>query len=489
LNIYNNKIQPDTLRRQSFGNTDKTEKIARKPFSPFQKSLIELSSIYALRTIIYSQTGALQDNDFSTYGIGLAQRVRSKKPYRFDDNSLVINHVGHALMPAYETALFRTNGMGFYQSFALQFTASTFWEFVVEAKETVSLNDIVETPIAGACISEVFFQFSQFYRRGAATKQNKIMGGLYSGPLAFNYWVNGTKRKTADRLDKHGFDANYFHSFKNCVGTAVYGSSVLLQAGTEKEIINIKDFKEPGTEHRFYNSPIGADFALSVAANPKSLNEIKLLMQTMFATYHAKNIGIDSTGHASGNSFLIGAASGYEINYAQFPTVNDNIITLHMLGLGAEWFCISGKTLLRAKAKLYGDYASVSSQALDNYAQQYGALTNVKSTFKEGYYHAFGTALLSEVELKHRKFLLGGKLVWGKYSSVDGYDRHQETVLNDFHLTDMRAQVKTWISFLPNPAMELQLGYEMRQWKSTIDPTIIRNAQLNMFFGRVVWLY
>lgn len=482
-------FSPNTGYSNNLGTTDSTETIARKSLSPFQKSLIELGSIYAVRTVIYSQSGALQDNDFSTWGEGILERVKSKRPYRFDDNSLAINHLGHALMPAYETALFRTNGMGFYQAFALQSTASTFWEFVVEAKETVSLNDVLETPVAGASISEVLFQFAQFYRKGAATRHNKIMGAIFSGPMAFNYWVNGTKRKASERLDMHGFDANSFHSFKNYVGSGVYGSNFMLQAGTEMNIINIKAYKEPGTEHRFYNAPVGAEFALSVAANPKSVNEVKLLVQTLFATYHSKNIGIDSAQQPRGSSFLIGAASGYEINYAQFPRVNDNLITVHVLGLAAEWFRVSGKTQLRAKAKLYGDYASVSSQALDNYVQKNGALTNVKSSFKQGYYHAIGTALLSEVELKHGKFLIGGKLFQGQYSSVDGYDRHQEEVLNDFHLTDMRTDGKAWISFLPSSSMELQLGYEQRLWKSTIDPNISRNEQQDMFFGRVVWMY
>jgi hypothetical protein len=473
----------------SFENNDSLKTASGKPFSPFQLSVIQLSSIYAVRTAIYLNTGGLQDNDYETWSIGFSERFKSKNPYRFDDNHLFINHVGHAMLPAYETAMFRINGMGFYSSFGLQFAASGIWEFVIEAKETVSLNDVLETPIAGASISETLFQFAQFYRRGAPTRHNKLMGALFSGPLAFNYWLNGTKRKASDQLDIHGYDAKEYHLFKSHMGASLYNSGFIAQVGTEMEVVNIPNYKEPGVENRFYMQPIGADFALSLGSDASSAHEIKLLMQTQFATFHSKNISRDISGKVQGTSFLIGAASGFEINYAQFPNVTDNLITVHMLGIGADVSTVNAKTRFGIKAKLYGDYASVSSQAMDNYILKYGGLYDVKHTLREGYYHAFGPAVLSDIEFKHGRFLLGSKIFWAQYASLEGFDRHQHRITNDFHMTDRRFNTKVWIAYLPTSNVELQFGFDNREWKSTIANEEGRNVQMDLFFGRVVWVY
>lgn len=457
----------------SYNSINYLKKDSLKTFSPFVKSLLEISSVYSVRTAIYTQTGALQDNDYSSWREGFSERFNSKKPYRLDDNSLFINHVGHAFLPAVETGLFRSNGMNFYNSFLLQLSASTIWEFVIEAKETVSLNDMVMTPIAGSSISEVAFQFSQFFRKSKGTIHNKLVGGLFTGTMAFNYWINNNKRNISNNIDKNGFDANTYHLFKSSVGVgqSFKGNSFISDFGTEMEIIKIKEYGYSiGEDKNYFTQPFLATFNMNLISGLKEIGEFNLSLHTMFNGYYSKNIRMDSSQIIKGNSFLIGTVTGYEINYSQFPDYNDNLIHLHVLGSEMQWISHFKGMMIKSKTILFGDMSSVTSQLLNDYSVTIGGLDSAKNTLKkESYYNALGFSFSSELEVRKGRFSIGGKFSYGQYSSIENLDRHQETVVHDFHLDDIRVREKLWGSYNPYSGIEFQVGYESRSWKSKIE--------------------
>lgn len=365
---------------------------------PFRRSLTEVGSIYGVRALIYANTGALQDNDFSSWKLGFRERFHSKKPYRFDDNSLAINHLGHALLPGYETALFRSNGMSFSQSFALQFSASAVWEFVVEARETVSLNDVLVTPVAGATISETLYQYSQFFRRSKPNGFNRVAGIIFTGPMAFNYWVNGEKRTPSGEYDEHGFDKSRTHIFRDYIGAAALstggaqwdlGHEMKLQESFA--IIAVGSYYGHPGKRRFSST---ASTELGFRMNGgTSINEVMFYEHVMFTARSRSSYRL-ADEKITGSAMLYGLSSGYSLYNANFGALHDNIIALHMVGPALDLDKTFGKTRILLSSKLYADFASVYSIAFDDYLLQNGVDKNtVKSSLKGQNYLDFLTCV------------------------------------------------------------------------------------------------
>jgi len=466
------------------------ERDSTKRLSPLQRSLVEIGSIYLVRSLIYSQIGAIQDNDYESWSKGLKARFISKKAYRLDDNSILINHLGHAVLPAFETGLFRSNGMSYTNSFLMQLSASTFWEIVVEARETVSLNDLLVTPVAGSSISEVAFQFSRFFRKGKPTRFNKVMSGIFNGTNLVNDPYKN--RLSGKNFDNYGFDADVYHEFKSF--SSLYGSvsdkTYLVELGTEMQLINIKGYGDVGFMRHLFKEPITSDVSLDILGNHKSFGELDFSLQTMFFSHYSKNIRIDSTNILRGNSFLIGAATGYSVNYSEVCKPSDFLIPLHVIGLNIEWISFIHKVKLRFKSVLFGDFATVTSLLLDDYSTKIGGLKTAKNTLKkEHYYNAIGTTFNSELEVRKGNFSIGSKLHFAKFSSIENYDRHQEQVTNDFHLDDIRIREKVWASYFPFNQLELQLGYDFRTWKSIIAKNLKLSQQKDWVYCKLVFKY
>jgi hypothetical protein len=81
---------------------------------------------------------------------------------RFDDNPFPGKHLHHPVSGSLYHWVSRANGLNVYTASAYAFGASTVWEFALEFREMVGLNDLIFTPVSGIAAGEFFFQLGQY---------------------------------------------------------------------------------------------------------------------------------------------------------------------------------------------------------------------------------------------------------------------------------------------------------------------------------------
>src|SRR5258706_12518575 len=71
-----------------------------------------------------------------------------------DNNSIGGNFLGHPATGGLSYSLARANHQSVLGAFSYSFVTSFLWEFVIEFKEKVSINDVIVTPGAGLPLGE-----------------------------------------------------------------------------------------------------------------------------------------------------------------------------------------------------------------------------------------------------------------------------------------------------------------------------------------------
>lgn len=87
---------------------------------------------------------------------------RVKEGPVWDKDDWVINYIGHPLSGAFYYTMVRHRGLSIGQSTLFSVVMSTFfWEYGIEAfAETPSIQDLIFTPLLGAILGEVFYQWA-----------------------------------------------------------------------------------------------------------------------------------------------------------------------------------------------------------------------------------------------------------------------------------------------------------------------------------------
>ncbi len=112
----------------------------------------------------------------------------------WDNDNFGINFLGHPHTGSFYFNVARSNGMGFWQSLPYTFQGSLVWEWLGE-NERPSYNDLVNTPLSGAFLGEVFYRIaSSLYddrQRGAVRIARESMAAIMNPTRAFNRLTSG----------------------------------------------------------------------------------------------------------------------------------------------------------------------------------------------------------------------------------------------------------------------------------------------------------
>ncbi|MCP5049751.1 MAG: DUF3943 domain-containing protein [bacterium] len=406
---------------------------------------------------------------------------------RFDSNSFQFNwtHSGAGALYYNYARANRLNPLG---SFLYGFAASYFWEFVVEFREVVSVNDMIGTPVGGFSIGEALFQLGRYARSKRPTFANKI-GRFLSNPILSLYdWMDRKKVK-----NQFAFEEDYWNDAKMFAGPR-YDSffpgdtNNYFSFGVETELILLPEYGAPEAVARVANEIMSTQFDLGITTGSGGVYELSAFAKAAFFGYFAQNIRStgDKTRDRSGYSFFIGAASAFDL-FKEIPgkiSVNDNGPALEDYSYKIDKFAIVnmiGPTIdlslfhegfkMRVSADAYFDFSLIHSHAFKRYSELY-SFGQTKSTLEEhGYYYAFGFTLSSMLQLKYSNLELKGKMKYHYFNSIEGLDRFQVDVKeeDDFGLTDKRFIYNLSLGYrVPRTPIQLVLGLEETDRKGFI---------------------
>ncbi|MGZ8544499.1 MAG: DUF3943 domain-containing protein [Flavisolibacter sp.] len=131
--------------------------------------------------------------DWTSSGISDWKRNFQRSP-EWDDDNFGINFLGHPHTGSFYFNVARSNGFNFWQSLPYTFQGSFVWEWLGE-NERPSFNDLINTPLSGVFLGEVFYRISSSLMndrsRGAERIARESMAAIMNPTRTFNRFTSG----------------------------------------------------------------------------------------------------------------------------------------------------------------------------------------------------------------------------------------------------------------------------------------------------------
>ncbi|MEK7692074.1 MAG: hypothetical protein AAB425_13750, partial [Bdellovibrionota bacterium] len=230
------------------------------------------------------------------------------------------------------------------------------------------------------------------------------------------------------------------------------------------------------------------EFQVEGQVTTGDLQRISLAIQAAWAGYAHVNSD-------SGNSFFVGLASGYEHSHTAAPSFAEPVAVVHLLGPTAEILIFApgapegGPRWIRIRADLFPDFAAIRTLAFEEYADSHD-VSGAKSLLQSHqYYFAFGMTAKLEISGRWDQWEVGGKAQFQIYDSIEGRDREQEWVTDDFTLTDRGLTTELWLAYLlPGDRARLSLIFQNISRQSQIRE-VTAVGGLNRYLAEFSWTW
>jgi hypothetical protein len=413
----------------------------------------------------------------------------------FDNNEFDTNATSHPKAGISYYVIGRGNNLSMVESLILSVGASTVWEYGVEYREVPSVNDMVITPLCGMSIGEPIYQFSRFFARSADGLVNDTLAGVLSPINAFNELIDGNEDKTrASAIDAHGLAADNVHRLDLRLGLA----SVVLDENTARTEIdyriegylnNIPGYLTPGSFRRRILPGEVSQISGRLASSSGRVVGVDFGSRTNYFGYGAQNFEGTSRADLQGwaGGFALGTAFEYWMRQRQ-DQPKDELLTANLVGGTGELMVLRGPFRFRLRDRSYLNFGMIHSLAYEDPATRPAGAT--KSVLQNhGYYYAVGGTHVTEIAVGYRALDLGLEGRVDRFYSIQGLDRNQGQVINDFNLVDRREMGRTFLSLRPRKGFaEISLEFEVLRRTGTLSDvnvhTTERRAQLSL---SLVW--
>ncbi len=425
-----------------------------EPQAHYARAALETLAGLGLATVWYWSAKDLNSRDWDLYwGWGTLKSKIIGEQTAFDVNDFSTNAYSHPRSGLMLHTVGRSNGLGVGESVVLNAISTWIWEALIEFREKISLNDLLVNPGAGLSLGESVFQLGLFFRRGADNHANRTLGTALAPLLALNDRFDGA-RPRRDIADDMGFSREVWHRFELALGVGLPSDSqrrMEVNLGVDTQLVTIPGYERPGsaTIRARAGSLSSLRGGLSISSG---LSHTDILTRVLLAGIYRRNFTRDDDGRTRGTGLLLGLANAFDFQTHVRPAFRQDLLAnLNLIGPLVEFTARRGDFRVRASAEGYVDFALVHAQALDALLASGAPLTGIKTSLSwYGYYFARGLSARAHVWAWFRQWD-GGVLGLGDlFDSIEGLDRHQNEVIDDFNLIDRRLAVRAWLGYQPH---------------------------------------
>ncbi len=364
---------------------------------------------------------------------------------RFDDNHFTINHVSHPFSGAAYYTLARSAGMGIAGASGMALLSSTIWEYGLEWRELVSLNDQFFTPLGGIALGEGIYRLGHYFNSapGGGDLPQQILGAT----LGFPVWLH---RLYDDRVappgpvDSLGFSAAYDHRFRLSYARAAVDDGIRREERQDGfdvavDLYAIPGLGRPGAFDVFFTE--GNIFDIEAGATWTDDGEgggWYMRIESVMLGWLAQDItGVpEDTSTRWGTTVYIGLAAGYEHLQQWRPEPRDRWAKVLLPGPDAGVWLFGGGVEGRIRLSIHPTFDAIDSVAAPNWFEENPAQTVRSVLRRRGYYYGFGIGGRLLAELHMGWLRLEGEARFTHVESVEGLDREQEEVTVDPSLQD-----------------------------------------------------
>ncbi|MCR4408848.1 MAG: DUF3943 domain-containing protein [Candidatus Saccharicenans sp.] len=384
------------------------------------------------------------------------RRFFTTEALRFDSNAFYLNWT-HAMagMLYYEFA--RSNNLSWLQSLVFSFGGSLYWEYIVEWREVISINDNIMTAVGGFSLGETWFQMGRYFHNS-----NNPVGRLLSWLNPFlkaNGWLDRKKPLSAyhHNYNRAAQDVYLFLGYRNSpVSASPAESTGNLAVSLHSRIITDSSYGLPGRVDEKFSSPFYSQMDFDFMFHGTTREELGVTARVVPVGRFVQNISWDRKGfslyYGLGSAFFLylkRPVTDYDAGkipvdrpedfHFELPRdFRDKLAAVHFLGPVADVTWYSGPWKLRLRAEAYPSFGMINSLPLNSYSAS-NDIQGMKTTVKfYGYHYGFGPDLESLAEITYGNLRVSGFYNYVYYRSIQGRDRFQSWLTDDSPLRDSR---------------------------------------------------
>jgi hypothetical protein len=399
----------------------------------------------------------------------------TKQVMRLDGNTFPINFLWHPLSGAAYYHAARSNDLGLGWSMLAAAMASAAWEYGLEFREKVSINDLIVTPVAGIAIGEVWSRLGSYVSRPAASfRPGQRIAAATLGPLSsFHNWLDDTARAQGP-ADSLGYDSYLWHRFSVAAGAVAVrderagrDEAIAAKLDVELSFVAVPAYLRPSKFTRFLHDADVSRIELSFVPAASQDGEVSLHADTILAGLMHQHI----SRNGRGSNLFVGTSVGYRLRNTSFGQFVDDFGITHLPGLAVELDGVSPKAWLHLSARVNPDFVGIRSWPYARWALAHPDSVT-KSTLKSfGYSYGYGASASLDLDLTLPLVRLGGKAFVGRYESIEGLGRLQEKQTHDPHSRDLVVDAEIYAQLYPIPkhGMYVELSGSLRKRFSRIE--------------------
>jgi hypothetical protein len=443
------------------------------------RALFEIGTVMMYSQVRYWLNYAkfIEDWQFHFSWKDQKRRFFTFETWSLDSNAFSLNWT-HAFAGGLYYNFARTNHLSWPQSFLYSLGGSLWWEYVAEWREVISLNDNIMTSAGGYAAGEAWFQLGKYFigRNGFFNRLLSFIDPL----MKLNHWLDKEQGKNLSLGPEPGWHSfRFFLGQRNMPASSGVGLQTDFIAGFHTQIIHLPDYGKPGKTRRMVMDTLASDLDVDFAFLHGRIEEANFSTRVVGLGYFKQDINADFRGYAYyfglGSAFTlfkkksvafydsssIPVKQDFDLHLEEPREFRDKLSIVHILGPAFDYTKFSPASRLRLVLDATLDFGLINSYALNKYSIGRD-LTGVKTTLLYyGYYYGLGTTLSSGLTYKIHGLEFNGFLRYQAYGSVDGLDRFQNEVTDDFHLTDTRLTYRIGAALrLPGTPVELYGSYE-----------------------------
>jgi hypothetical protein len=337
--------------------------------------------------------------------------MRSKLVFEsvtFDNNRFPTNWLTHPLagVAYYTTA--RSNRVGVLPSFAMAVGSSALWEYVGEWKEQVSINDAINTPVAGLALGEPLLQIGALMHRSRPTTATRAFGWIFAPIKSLHDTLDGLTPEQAESVDDLGLPADEYHRFR--VGTSVgitHQERGLTQGDgrvrLDARVVSLRDYEHDGLRDGWFDSGEVSDLFFNLATSEGKVVDFTLAASTMPIAIAGRASGPTASAASAGAPFSGGLEIGIEYSTHDYNRDRPNSVDHIALVAGGPSFeeilFLGGGARLRGRLDLLANFGGIDAYALSEYRRDYGDLRLTSVLRNQRYYHGYGGTFRPSIAL------------------------------------------------------------------------------------------
>ena len=455
------------------------------------RSLVEMMAGLGVGAVAY---WLMQDRNIADWDNPTPEERFNGRAWRFDNNSLAVNFIAHPFTGGFSYSLARANHHGVLGSFGYSSLFSFIWEFVLEFKEKVSVNDLIVTSTTGVPIGEFFYKLGLYLDTAANPGVGTHVARWTLGTgVALDRALDGRPPPHVTERDALGLTRRIWHQFDVDAGVHFVQSPgvadyTLGQGGMVARLCTLPGYLEPRSLGvGFYGAEI-SEFSFMVEGSEHGVG-LAMRADTLLAGYHVQNLHL-AGGEVEGTAATFGVAMAYdylrsEANRYQsrrhieglptpdvsyhVPISAEQYGAFQLPGPAVDYRASAPGVDVDVSARAYPSFAGFGAPSFYDWAADNLEERTKHVLHRQGYFYGWGGAGMLRGSLRLGPLVLGGHASYASYVSHDGLDRHVERLTVD---VPARGELLTYGASLGIRPLDLPVtlavDYNVRSWYSQV---------------------